>query len=428
VIVRDEEVYTTPASGVISYEVTDNDRVKKGTAVCTVKDEESVLSMEENLDEINEKIFDMQQEREDISIYSEDISKANEQIKLLVDNAAFDFAGGDISSIYELRNNVQKKLDNRNQMLLTENKGALTELVSQREAAESEIAKNTTTITANEGGVVSYYTDGLEATYKTDSMEDLTKEQTEEEDKTESGFRNSVNENDPVFKLVTSNMWYIAAYMPNEEVADWEEGDHKDLYAKDSSGEEYVLDAVVDSLVDKGVEKLVILKVTKDMESFINSRSISFETSMPKTGYKVANSAIVEETSLQIPADYVEGDNIVYKVENGTAQKTEINISGRDDEAGVVYITLNLNQLIVGDVLQKPDDSTQKYTISDTMTIKGIFVMNSGIAEFKKINTQNALSNSTHTVLDVALNKNIQIYDRVITDTSNIQKQQKVYS
>lgn len=428
VIIRDEEVYKTPAAGVISYEVTDADRVKKGTTVCTVKDEESLELMEENLDAINESIFKMQQEREDISIYSEDIARANEQIKNLVDNAAFSFAGGDVSSLYELRSNVQKKLDNRNQMLLTENKGALTELVSQREAAQSEIDKNTTTIAANSGGVVSYYTDGLEDTYKVDTMTDLTKEQTLEGDKSESGFKNSVKENDSVFKLVKSNMWYIAVYMPNEEITDWEEGDHENLYVKDSTGEDFTLDAVVQSLEDKGVEKLVIMEITKDMESFMNNRSISFETSMPKTGYKVANSAIVEETSLQIPADYVENENTVYKVENGSVSKVEINISGSDTETGVVYITLNLNELNVGDVLRKPDDATAQYTISDTMTIKGIFVMNSGIAEFKKINTTNSISNSTHTVLDVSLNNNIQIYDRVITDTSNIQKQQKVYS
>jgi hypothetical protein len=223
-------------------------------------------------------------------------------------------------------------------------------------------------------------------------------------------------------------MWYIAVYMPNEEITDWEEGDHENLYVKDSTGEDFTLDAVVQSIEDKGVEKLVIMEITKDMESFMNNRSISFETSMPKTGYKVANSAIVEETSLQIPADYVENDNTVYKVENGSVSKVEISISGSDTDEGVVYVTLNLNELNVGDVLQKPDDATQQYTISDTMTIKGIFVMNSGIAEFKKINTTNSISNSTHTVLDVSLNNNIQIYDRVITDTSNIQKQQKVYS
>lgn len=428
VIIRDEKVYKTPAEGVVSYEVSDNYKVKKDEVVCSVRDEDSVLTMEENLDEINENIFKMQQQREDISIYSEDIERVNLQIKNIVDNYAFQFASGDVSGIYELKNSISKKMDNRNQMLLTENKGVLTDLVTQREAAQNKIAENTTYIKAEEGGIVSYYTDGMEEDYSVDKMNTLTKEQTQVKDKTENGFKNTVSADDSVFKLVSSNIWYVAVYMPNEDVIDWEEGDLRNLYVKDNSGMDYTLEAVVESITDTGMEKFMVLRISKDMEAFINNRSIFFETSKPKTGYKIPNSAIVDETSLVIPADYVENGDTVYKVTDGGVEKLTISVSGQDAENNVIYLGLNLGTLSIGDVLRKPGDVSSKYTIEDTMTIKGIYVMNSGIAEFKSINVTNSISNSTHTVLDISINPNINIYDRIITDTSNINKQQKVYS
>ncbi len=89
-VIRNEKVYNTDKTGVISYNIADNEKVKKGTVVCSVKDEAVVAQMQASLDDINEQIMKIQSERKDISVYSEDIKKYNLQMKDIIDESALD--------------------------------------------------------------------------------------------------------------------------------------------------------------------------------------------------------------------------------------------------------------------------------------------------------------------------------------------------
>ena len=106
-------MYNTDKAGIISYNVADNEKVKKGTVVCSIKDEAVVAQMQKSLDDINEQIMKIQSERKDISVYSDDIKKYNSQIKDLIDENALDYAYLKLGKIYELENTVQKELDTK---------------------------------------------------------------------------------------------------------------------------------------------------------------------------------------------------------------------------------------------------------------------------------------------------------------------------
>ena len=82
--------------------------------------------------------------------------------------------------------------------------------------------------------------------------------------------------------------------------------------------------------------------------------------------------------------------------------------------------------LNVGDSIKAPD-STDTFVIADVLNTKGIYVVNTGIAEFRTIDLKNAVSNTTHTILDPSYNTNIYVYDRIMTDPSNVKKEEMVY-
>ena len=169
-----------------------------------------------------------------------------------------------------------------------------------------------------------------------------------------------------------------------------------------------------------------ILKATKFVIDYINTRSIEFETSKAMNGFKVPNSAIVEQTMLKVSKEFVVNNTIYKKVDEDTFSQLNVVPAGEDTEDGKVYIPFDINRINVGDVLVMPDDKTKTFAISEVVTVKGVFVMNTGIADFCKINLENSVSNENYTVLDTSLNSNIKIYDRIVTDTLNIEKQQKL--
>lgn len=429
VIVRSEKVYNTDKAGVISYDAADNEKVKKGAVVCSIKDEAVVAQMQESLDSINEQIMKIQSERKDISVYSEDIKKYNTQMQNIIDESAIDYAYMQLGNIYELGNTIQKELDTRNQYLLSENSGALSELVAQRKEQESKLNENISNITAEESGIVSYYIDGLEEELTPENMTSITKNTINDSVKAESSFKSSVKEGSPAFKLVTSNTWYIVSYINSQYIDGWEKGKTYSIYVKDNEGEEHKLDAYVEELTgdNESSEKFVIFKITRDMTDFINMRNITIETENSERGYKIPNDAIIEETLMKIPTAYVDSDGNVLKVENGSTKKVAVSVSGKDpDDENYCYTPVQLGVINVGDTIKSPD-SDETFAIADVLNTKGIYVINTGIAEFKTINLTNATSNSTHTILDPSYNTNIYVYDRIMTDPADVKKQEMVY-
>ncbi len=428
IIIRNEKVYNTNVAGVITYDVADNERVKKDTVVCSIKDEATVARMEAALDDINEDIMQLQAEREDISIYSEDIMKSNNEIKNIIDNSAMDYADMNIGKVYELKSNIQKQLNVRNQLLLSESKGALGNLVSQKNEQEELLNSNISRITAEESGIVSYYIDGMEDKLNTDTMLTLSKGDTTSSASSENSFKTSVKAGSPAFRLVTSNVWYIASYIDSSYVANWEKGDTITVYAKDSAGKNHNLDASIEEISGdaKAKEKYVILRITKDMPDFINMRNITFDIENTDRGFKIPNAAIAEETLLRIPTSYIDDAGNIYKVSGETVTAVPVTVSGKNDETKESYIPVQLGVINVGDTIKKPG-AEDTFAIADVLNTKGIYVINTGIAEFKTINMENSISNNTHTILDPAKNTSIYVYDRILTDIKDVQKEDMVY-
>ncbi len=432
IIIRSEKVYNTDASGVITYDVADNERVKKDTVVCSIKDEATVNRMQAALDDINDSIMKLQAEREDISIYSDDVNKSNATVKNIIDSSAMDYAQMDIGNVYELKSNIQKQLDARNQLLLSESSGELGDLVSQKKEQEELLNSNISRITAEESGIVSYYTDGMETELTPETMLSLSKNATTSFASSENSFKTSVRAGSPAFRLVTSNTWYVAAYIDSDYISDWEKGDTNHvIYAKDNAGKKHSLPVVVQEISGdvKSKEKYVVLSVTKDILDFINVRNITFDIENTEMGFKIPNAAIAEETLLRIPTAYITDDK-VYKVtgseEDPTVTEVSVSVSGSDDQTKMSFIPVQLGVINVGDTIKK-QGSDETFAIADVLNTKGIYIVNTGIAEFKTIDLTNSISNNTHTILDPTRNTNIYVYDRIMTDIKNVQKEDMVY-
>lgn len=424
IIVRDETVYKSTAGGAVIYNVSDKEKVKNGAEICSVRNEEAVKNLENDLNDINERIFTMQKNREELSLFYEDIKKVNSQIKDIVDETAYNFSTFNIDAVNNFKQSVQKKIETRNQMLLSENRGSLTESVEKRQEYENEISKNILKISASSGGIVSYYTDGLEETINISRLDNITKEETSMETDT-FDIKTYVSQNDRVFKIVNSNNWYIAAYIPNNYIEEWKEGDSVVIYTDNDKTDGKVY-ANIYKLVSEEEESYVVLEITKDLIDYIDRRSINFEISRSEVGLKIPVSAVVSKTTLKIPKKYVKDGYIIKITENGK-ESLLIENSGGDEEGKYIYTPENKSILKLGDEIQNPDSIEDIYEVKEVINTQGVYIINSGIAEFKTLNTDDVIENSTHIIIKPENNPQIRLYDRILTDTTDIKEEDKIY-
>ncbi|MDR2904266.1 MAG: hypothetical protein LBU77_07150 [Clostridiales bacterium] len=440
IIIRDEKTYQSAADGVSVFNVADGDRVKKGALVCEIKDAATVAQLESDLSVIEENILDMQENRKDYSIYQSDIDDLNNQIKKTIDNEAYLCAAADAVQTYDLKEKIEQKLAMRNKMLLGENRGSLTSLVHDRENVETRLSQSIQGIAAEESGIVSYLVDGFEADLTPADLYTLTKEQTTGKPTPPDAalLDETVAANDPVFKIVQSNNWYIAAYLPLTATDSWTPGDYQTLYIQNDDGDFQPLEVKIDAITPTANEQEVytVFKCNTFMIDYLGSRSLTFKTvSAVKEGYKIPNAAIADKTMLKIPKQYVfttdsgktngESQNVMKKTDTANVS-VPISIASSDD--AFVYVLQDISLLKFGDIVVNNQNADDTYQISELKNVKGIYVTNTGVMVFKEIHTEGQSSaNSAYTVIDPALNPAIKNQDNIISDVKTLDGTKKVY-
>lgn len=422
IIIRSEKVFNAPSSGAVTYAVAENEKIRAGEDVCSISNAQTVAKLQENLDSINEDIMKQQQNREDISQHTEEVKKLETQIKNLSDSHTFSFATGDFSNIYDLRYSVESKLNTRNQLLLNESGGSLETLSNQRKSELAQINSNTKKITSDVGGIVSYSVDGLESTLTPEVSSSLTKAQISQNAQA-SSYKTNVAANDPVFKVVTSNEWYIAAYLPDSYTDGWLVNSAMTIYLPNGVEENREVEVTLALLNHGEKEAYAVFKATEYMADYMDMRNITFEIDKPKEGYKIPDTSISQKTLLKIPSSYVNKENSsVVKVTEGGSKSLSVIISGEEDS--YVLVPVQIGYLSPGDTIKNGEDTLK---LEEVVTVNGVFLVNSGITKFVKINTENSASAGGYTVLDKESNPYLHVHDRVVQNVANVQENQNIY-
>ncbi len=416
-IVRTETAYTSDIDGEINFLVPSEEKVKKGDIICTVKLTEAVSEAEKSINEINDDIISSEKVRQEIDETNEEAIRFNLELKALADEASMSFVALDTSALRDFTNNAQVKQETRNQSILSS--GTDSTEAAQKQQAETVIAENSRTYTALEGGIMCLETDGYESEFTPDTVENLSQSDIKQSTDSSHVAGSEVSAGENIFKIITSNVWYIAAYIDTDYVLNWEQGDRHTIYLTDPIGQSIEMDVVVETFVPDSKYTYMVLRASKYMIDFMSARNLTFEIDKVQTGYKIANSSIVENTLIKIPAEYV--SNGAVTKQNGTT------VSVGEPKGDYAYFPVGYDTLVLHDVILNPDDNTDSYELTEVETRQGVYIMNTGIAQFYTIDTEGSSSNSTHTILDPAKNTNLSIYDRVVVDPKNIEADDMLY-
>lgn len=436
IIVREETVYRSQTEGVVYYYKNNFDKINADGEVCSVQDEKTVAKLTETINSLENNIISAQENHTAYSAADAEKKSYNARISKAVDDAALGVNALDISAMYALTENVNQLLNHRNQVLFSENRGSVKTLSNELAMYQSQLDSAITPVKANKSGIISYKTDGLEETLTPERLGHLSQEETQMTVNYDELYSPSVvSAGDPIFKLITSSTWYIAAYLPADQTDGWIKDMQKPIYADDGNGNYKELMTRIRTLEKTENGMYVVFECARNMTDYLDCRSVSFKIKKGLTeGLKIPNAAIVEKTLLKIPAGCVvtsdRGATSVFKrvltSEGVSFEQVTISVFSSDEE--YVNIISDYNNVRYGDYLLLPDTLGEVAQIELIENIKGVYVTNSGAAVFRKITLSGEVfENMQYTIIDPALNPYVKVSDRIVSDAKFVDEKQTVY-
>lgn len=436
VIVRDETVYHSNARGIVVHHAQNLSRIRAGGVAASVQDEAAVRRYLDSIGGIEASFYRDQGGRNFSSAVEAELRNIDNQLARSVDTLA-PMMGGALctQSLQNLAQRTDQLINRRNQVLFNEGGGDVPHLWGvYRTSLEGAISQ----ISIASSGILSYIIDGYEETFAPARIRVLSREETlTYVDFGELHIPTMVYPGDPVFKIVNSHIWYIVAYLPIDQVEGFHVGANRTIYVDDGSGNFSPLQTNVQVIERGGAEAYVALRVNRQVCEFLDRRSINFmiRQDLPQ-GLKIPNSAIADKTLYFIPAEcvIVRDTGIRYvlrhNAEIGGFQDLAITPFPRIQPANAEFITIiaEYNGIHQGDVLAIRDRIGESRTVTQSEPIRGVYVTNTGAANFHRINMGgNARQNAHYTILDPAFNSAIRPHDRIVSDASLVDNRQVIH-
>jgi len=155
-----------------------------------------------------------------------------------------------------------------------------------------------------ETGFISYYTDGFETRLTPENMESIEPVAYLGDENREPAFvpepsdrtSETLEKGDPVFKLITSDEWYVAAFIPSDYSADYEWNQTVTVVFSDGTE----IPGTVSGTVDKGDHLLALIQIKRYYPEFAKIRLVDVTIiTRDSEGLIVPNSALAEEDGFQ---------------------------------------------------------------------------------------------------------------------------------
>lgn len=398
---REEKIVTSTDAGYVNYFAREGERAAVGNLIYTI-DETGKLSDYIKSNESGEN-----------TLSDADLSELKTEIVSFTSN----FDRSDFASVYNFKYNVEGtvlKLANYN---ILENVDALNG------------ASGTSLINycyADESGIVVYSTDG----YEDMTLQDVTKDSFDQESYEKIHLVNNelIAKGDPVYKLATNEDWSVVIPVDEDLAAQLEEEEYvKVRFLKN----QYTAWGKVTINTNADGDSFAALTFTNSMITFCTDRFVDIELILEdESGLKIPNSAIVEKEFFIVPKEYVTqgGNSNNYGVlletydENGNATTKFVETNIYDETETEYY--LDDSVLRAGNYLLKPD-STDKYAVSKTGSLIGVYNINKGYADFKQVSI--LYQNDEYSIVKSNTSYGLNVYDYIVLDAATVHDNEFIY-
>ena len=401
IALRTEEIITGTDAGYVNYFAREGERVAAGDLVYTV-DETGRLADYINTSENGENMLS-----------DSDLTELKTEITAFVNR----FDRTQFADTYSFKHSVEGtalKLSNYNILANVDdlNNAAGSMFINYRNAPKS--------------GIVTYSIDGYEDLHLEDMTADLFDQKNYE--KTYLVNNELIANGDPVYKLSTNEDWSIVIQVDEAMAEELLEKEYVEVrFLKN----QYTSWGEAASYTNEDGDVFVSLTFTNSMITFCTDRFIDVELLLgDEKGLKIPNSAIVQKEFFIVPKEYVtKGGNggndgvLLETIDEEGNLATQFVPTTIYDATDTEYY-LDDSVLQPGDYIVKPE-STEKYAVSKTGSLTGVYNINKGYADFKQVNV--LYQNDEYSIVRSNTVYGLNVYDFIVLDASTVNDNQFIY-
>lgn len=395
-IIRQEEIGYAEYPGYINYYAREMEKVGTSSIIYTIDESGEIANM------LIENAYG------ESSLSEDELKEIEGDISSFKNN----FQDIDYSAVYDFK----YSLEGRVLQLVNMN------ILSNIDSLENNSGANTffNMVTSPKSGVLSYYTDGYEAT----TLETFTPDMLNHSEYKKTSFSSNslVGVGDPVYKMVTSEDWSVVIELSEERAAKLSENEYIEVeFMRDNTT------AWAKFSTFRKDEKIYgKLDFNNSMIRYVSERYLQVKLLTDEaSGLKLPVSSIVEKDFYSIPITYfTKGGNdnetgVIMETydENGaaTTQFLPATIYNSDEEFNYV----DTNDFKMGDYIIKPD-STERYQIGATKSFTGVYNINKGYAVFKLIHI--LYQNNEYCIVEKNTKYGLSIFDYIVLDSSAVKE------
>lgn len=398
IAIRKEEVYNAEKAGYVGYYNSNASKVSKGSTIYTIDPSGTYKDKLEGSGDSSK-------------VSAQNISDIRSKIKSF--NIDFDYS--DYSTVYNFKYSVESSVLS----LISD-----TMITQLQNSAGNAGDKAFSLYNANNTGIITYWTDGLENLDETSINEECFVE--ENYQKNTHKTSDSISVGDAVCKVVTDEKWNIIIKLDEKQKQKLEDKDTVRIrFMKDN------LETTVPfTLFNVEDNDYANISLDKYMIRYIDDRYIKLELILNSAeGLKIPVSSVLEKNCYIIPADYLTkgGDSgkdmLVYEVTNKDGSKSAVNIDSfayKDDE----YVYVDALLLQPGTSICKPS-SEERFSVSEIKAIKGVYNVNEGYCQFKHIEI--IYENKEYCIVKKDTPYGLSVYDHIVVNPDIIDEDDIIY-
>ena len=420
-VLRTEEIFTASTAGYIDYYATEGSKVS-GSSIVYSLDESGRMSeyLEANSEEISLSEENFASLKSDISSFSNGFEK------------------NDFSEVYSFHDTVNGNI------LELANQTLLSEMESLTEADAGSFQR----VYSAKSGIVGYNIDGFEAI----TPSEITPEMFDKGSYTSQNLRSVdlVSVGDPVYKLVTDENWSMVIPLTEDQMKEIAYKEVTDENGNTSSEQRSVIEVkfLKDNTTTWGYvtilnmhgQQYLQLDFNSSMVRFAKDRYLDIQFLIDDTsGLKIPSSSITTKEFFVIPEEYImkggeeDADGFLVEKFDEEGHSTQVFVAPTfySITDGMVYIDPNQGSFTSNETYVKAGDriiipnSNDLYQVGNTAELEGVYCINQGYTQFKKIKVLYA--NEEYTIVEEGTTFGLTIYDRIVLNAEAVKEDQVIY-
>lgn len=400
-ILREESIINSTSAGYLNYYVAEGEKIGKNTTVYSVDETGNIADALAQMDT-------------DASLTADD----TEKIRNAIAKYNKSYQTSNYREVYDF------KYDIENTLLELTNTKLASSLTKVLDSAQGNTSFSV--VHADTTGVISYSMDGFESMTIEDIDAGLFENPTVERKQLRS--TEPIGEGTPVYKVITSDNWSIIVPLTEEQykkVA--EETSITIRFKKDNTKATVAIDTF-----RRGKQTYAALSLDRYMIQYLNERYIEIELLLNTAqGLKIPVSSIVKKKFFKVPVEcfHEGGENSESGLttrtytENGETKNTFVAAPiYYVDKHDMAYVDMVSFQ--AGDLIEYPETG-ETYTISETGTLEGVYNVNKGYCEFRRI--EKIYSNTEYYIISKDTEYGLSIYDHIVNNPDCINENDIIY-